>query len=161
MFIRIDGVYVIFSKQSSQLLLATSPESSPHEHTGELKHTTAPCPTCTFAVVSTWKVPPVYVERVLAIFCYPWTQCAWNCYFNNYLVLILLLLLLSCSVMSDSLGPHGLPGSSVHGISQARILEWVGISFPSGSSWPRDWTCISCICRQILYHWTIREAHLV
>ena len=36
-------------------------------------------------------------------------------------------------------------GSSVHGISQARILEWVAISFSMGSSWPRDWTHISCI----------------
>ena len=33
-----------------------------------------------------------------------------------------------------------LPGSSVHGISQAKILEWVAISFSGESSWPRDWT---------------------
>ena len=38
-----------------------------------------------------------------------------------------------------------LPGSSVCGISQARILEWVAISFSRGSSWPRDWTHVSCI----------------
>ena len=38
-----------------------------------------------------------------------------------------------------------LPGSSAHGISQARILEWVAFSFYRGSSWPRDWTQISCI----------------
>ena len=37
------------------------------------------------------------------------------------------------------------PGSSVHGISQARILECVAISFSSGSSWPRDWIHISFI----------------
>ena len=52
-------------------------------------------------------------------------------------------LCVSRSVMSDSLWPHGLyslPGSSVHGIFQARILEWVNISFSRGSSWPRDWT---------------------
>ena len=36
-------------------------------------------------------------------------------------------------------------GSSVHGISQARILEWVAILFSRGSSQPRDLTCISCI----------------
>ena len=35
------------------------------------------------------------------------------------------------------------PGSSVHGISQARILEWVAISSSRGSSQPRDQTCIS------------------
>ena len=49
--------------------------------------------------------------------------------------------------------------SSVHGISQARTLEWVAISFSRGSSWPRDETCVSCIGRQILYHWATREAH--
>ena len=37
------------------------------------------------------------------------------------------------------------PISSVHGILQARILEWVAISFSRGSSLPRDWTHISCI----------------
>ena len=41
------------------------------------------------------------------------------------------------------------PGSSVHGISQARTLEWVAISFSRGSSWPRDWTQASCIGRWI------------
>ena len=37
------------------------------------------------------------------------------------------------------------PGCSVHGIFQAKILEWVVISFSRGSSWPRDQTRISCI----------------
>ena len=49
-------------------------------------------------------------------------------------------------------------GSSVHGISQARILEWVSISFSRGSSRPRDRTSMSCVDRQILYHWATREA---
>jgi len=51
---------------------------------------------------------------------------------------------------------YSLPGSSVHGILQARILEWVAISFSRGSSRPRDWThnsCVSCTARQVLYHW--------
>ena len=48
--------------------------------------------------------------------------------------------------------------SSVHGIFQARILEWVAISFSKGSSWPRDWTRISCIGRWVLYHWATWEA---
>ena len=50
------------------------------------------------------------------------------------------------------------PNSSVHGISQVRILEWVAISFSRGSSQPRDWPCISCIGRRILYRWATREA---
>ena len=40
---------------------------------------------------------------------------------------------------------YSLPGSSVHGILQARILEWVAISSSGGPSWPRDWTQVSCI----------------
>ena len=53
----------------------------------------------------------------------------------------------SDSVVSDSLRPMdcSLPGFSVHGISQARILEWGAISFSRGSSRPRDWTRVSCI----------------
>ena len=54
-----------------------------------------------------------------------------------------------------------LPGSSVHGISQARILEWVVIPFSRGSSWPRDWTWVSCIGRWILYPWGTGEAQIV
>ena len=51
-----------------------------------------------------------------------------------------------------------LPGSSVHGISQARMLEWVVISFCRKSSLPRDRTHVSCIGRWIFNHWTTWEA---
>ena len=51
-------------------------------------------------------------------------------------------------------------GSPIHGISQARILEWVAISFYGGTSWTRNQTCISCIGRQILYHRAIRKPTL-
>ena len=44
------------------------------------------------------------------------------------------------------------PGSSVYGILQARILEWVAMLSSRGSSWTRDQTHFSCICRWILYH---------
>ena len=44
------------------------------------------------------------------------------------------------------------PDSSVHGISQARILEWVAISSYRRSSQLRDQTLVSCTGRQILYH---------
>ena len=62
---------------------------------------------------------------------------------------------------STVLWPHGLcrlPGSSVHMIFQARILEWVVISFSKGSFLPRDQIRVSCIGRQILYHWVTWEA---
>ena len=51
-----------------------------------------------------------------------------------------------------------LPGSSVHGIFQARILEWVAISFSRGSSWPRDWTRVSHIVGRHFTVWATREA---
>ena len=53
------------------------------------------------------------------------------------------------------------PSSSVHGVFQARILEWVATSSSRGSSQTRDWTRISCTGRWILYHWATREAQLV
>ena len=52
-------------------------------------------------------------------------------------------------------------GSSVHGIFQARILEWVAISSSRGSSQPRDGnhiSCVSCTGGQSLYHWVSWEA---
>ena len=49
------------------------------------------------------------------------------------------------------------PGSSVHGIYQARILEWVAISFSRGTSWAREWPLVSYIAGRF---W-IREAHYV
>ena len=55
-------------------------------------------------------------------------------------------------------------GSSVHGIIQARILEQVAMSSSRMSSWPRNWTrvsCVSCIDRQILYHCTTWEAQFI
>ena len=69
----------------------------------------------------------------------------------------------SRSVVSDSLQPRGLcpPGSSVHGILQARILQWVAISFSRGSSQPRDQTQVSCIAGRRFNLWATREGPLV
>ena len=53
-----------------------------------------------------------------------------------------------------------LPGFSVHGISQVRILEWVASYSSKGSSQPKDRTGVSCIGRWILYLLATREAHL-
>ena len=44
--------------------------------------------------------------------------------------------------------------------SKARILEWVAIPFPRGSSQPRDWTWVSCIAGRFFTLWAIREAHV-
>ena len=51
-----------------------------------------------------------------------------------------------------------LPGSSVHGISQARTLEWVAIFYPRGSSPPRDRTQVFCIAGRSFTNWATRVA---
>ena len=58
----------------------------------------------------------------------------------------------SRSVMSNSCNPID---NTVHGILQARILEWVVFPFSRG---PRDWTQVSCISGGFLTSWTTREA---
>ena len=83
-------------------------------------------------------------------------------------VLSLILVVLCCALLSCSgcltLGDPmdcGPTGSSVHGIIQARMPEWVAVSFPRGSSQPRDQTHVPCIFhigRQILYHHATWEA---
>ena len=64
----------------------------------------------------------------------------------------------SCPTLCDPVDCSP-PGSSVHGVLQARILEWVDIFFSRESSWPRNQTCASCIGRWILYHGAKWEAH--
>ena len=61
----------------------------------------------------------------------------------------------SCPTLFD-LMDCSVPGSSDHGISQTKILWWVAIFSSKGSSQPRDWTCVSCIGRWILYPWATR-----
>ena len=59
-----------------------------------------------------------------------------------------------CQTLCDPMD-YILPGSSVHGILQARILEWVAIPFCRGSSWPRDQTWVSCIAGRFFTIWAI------
>ena len=62
-----------------------------------------------------------------------------------------------CPTLCDPID-CSLPGSSVHGFLQARILEWVAIPFSRGSTWPRDWTWVSCIAGRFFTVWATREA---
>ena len=73
--------------------------------------------------------------------------------------LLLFQLLKLCLTLSR---PHGLyspPDSSAHGISQARILEWVATSFSRGSSRPRDQTCVSCLAGRFFTIWATGKPH--
>ena len=63
----------------------------------------------------------------------------------------------SCLTLCDPVDGSP-PGSSVHGILQARILEWVAISFSRGSSQPRDRTRVFCFAGRRFNLWATREA---
>ena len=65
----------------------------------------------------------------------------------------------SCPNLCDPVD-YSPPGSSVHGILQARILEWVAISFSRGSSRPKDQTQVSRIAGRPFNFWAAREALL-
>ena len=60
----------------------------------------------------------------------------------------------SCPTLCDPMD-CSLPGSSVHGIFQARVPEWVAISFSRGSSQPRDWTQVSHIVGRRFTVWAL------
>ena len=62
-----------------------------------------------------------------------------------------------CLTLCDPMGCN-LPGSSVHGILQAKILEWIAISFSRGSSQPRDPKPRSCIAGRFFSIWATKEA---
>ena len=62
----------------------------------------------------------------------------------------------SCTTLCDPMD-SSLPGSSVHGIFQAVVLEWIAISFSRGSSQTRDWTLVSRIVDRHFTVWVTRE----
>ena len=65
----------------------------------------------------------------------------------------------SCPTLCDPMD-CSLPSFFVHGILQAKTLEWIAISCSRGSFWPRDWTWIfefSCIGRWVPYHYWVAK----
>ena len=72
-------------------------------------------------------------------------------------------LLQLCPILCDPMD-CSLPGSSVHGILQSRILEWVTISSSRGSSWLEDGvpvSCVSCVAGKFFASWAIIYTHTV
>ena len=67
------------------------------------------------------------------------------------------LVIQSCPALCDSMVCSSPAGSSVHGILQARTLEWVAIPFSSRSSQPRDWAEVSHITGRFFTIWATRE----
>ena len=84
------------------------------------------------------EIRPKTDKPVHGIICLNWIVCACS-------------VALPCLTLCDPVD-RSPPGFSVHEILQARILEWVAISFSRGSCQHRDWTRISWIGRQVFYH---------
>ena len=63
----------------------------------------------------------------------------------------------SCQTLCDPMD-YNIPGSSIRGISQARGLEWVAISFSRGYSRPRDQTRVFCIASRLFTIWATRNS---
>ena len=103
--------------------------------------------TCHPAVITLLPLPMVNPEETLRIQDYrPLGSCA-----------VLSLVIQSCPTLCDPMN-CSLLGSSVCGILQARILEWVSVPFSRGSSQPRDRTQVSCIAGGFLKGWATKEA---
>ena len=96
--------------------------------------------------------------------CIEYTWCCYSFLFHLYIVINFYKsqceseVAQSCPTLCDPVD-CSLPGFSIHGILQARVLEWVAISFSRGSSWPRDWTRVSRIAGRRFNLWAPREAH--
>ena len=71
---------------------------------------------------------------------------------NSFHIIVKVLVAQSCWTLCDPMDCSP-PGSSVHGISQARILERVAISFSKESSLPRNWTQVSCSAGRFFSDW--------
>ena len=81
----------------------------------------------------------------------------WEILILNHIHIVVLLLAQSCGTLCDPMD-YSPPDSSVHGISQARVLEWVATSFTRGSSRPRDQIRVSLIGGRHFNLWATREA---
>ena len=103
----------------------------------------------------------VFLPHLLNIFCFCsvptisvlyWAHLCMKCSLRKWKKKVVQ----SCPTLCDPMD-CSLLGSSIHGLLQTRILEWVAISFSRGSSWPRDQTPVSCIAGRHFNLWAIRE----
>ena len=81
----------------------------------------------------------------------------WFAMIASLIFVVAVLAAQSCLILCNAMN-HSLPGNSLYGIFQARILDWDVISFSRGSSQPRDWNQVSCISGRFFAIWATREA---
>ena len=117
-----------------------------------------------FTTSTTWEAH-IYLYLYIHIYIYTYINHIYIYISNHFAIhlkltwhckLIICVCTQSCLTLCDPMD-YSPPGSSVHGIFQASILEQVAISFSRESSWPRDRTqasCISCIGKWVLYQLT-------
>ena len=90
---------------------------------------------CTFGAFLYLSVAPL---------AFPWLDYCANGFLANWFACVSAKSLQSCPTLCNPVG-YRPPDSSVHGILQEKILEWVAVFFSRESSWPRGWTCVSCV----------------
>ena len=76
----------------------------------------------------------------------------------DFIMRVKVLVAQSCPTLCDPMDCSP-PDSSVHGILEAGVLEWVAIPISRVSSWPRDWARVSCIAGGFFTIWATRETH--
>ena len=97
----------------------------------------------------------LYIVNIYKCFLYNFITDLEKLYILKLLVMCVLVAQL-CRTLSDTMD-WSLPGSSIQGILQARILEWIAISLPRESSRLQDWTLVSCIAGRF-YHLSNQES---
>ena len=105
------------------------------------------------------KILATLSQRVILLYitCFKWR---WNeDFFIRQVEWSVMLVAQSCPTLCNPMD-YNPSVSSVHGIFQARILEWVAISFSRGSSWPRYQTRVSYIAGRLCTIWATREAQI-
>ena len=90
-------------------------------------------------------------------YCYSCLKTLSEAHYVYYLMKVNVSVALSCPTLCHPVD-CSLPGFSVHGILQTRILDWVAISFSRASSPPRDWTHVSSIVSRLCTIWATRAA---
>jgi len=107
-------------------------------------------------------IQPLKIKEML-LFVTTWMKLEgikWNKTRQTQMLYNITYMCVSHSLVPDSLQPMDCspPGSSIHGIFQARILEWFAISFSRKISPPRDWTQVSCTAGKFSTNWATTEA---
>ena len=101
--------------------------------------------------------PSVCVCICIYVCVYIYITCTYYIYI--YTIALKVLIAQSCPTFCDPLD-HSPPVFFVHGILQARILEWVAIPYSRGSFQSRDWTWVSCNASRYFTVWATGEAHI-